>query len=204
MISVDQVETLDKARYGKASHVVGRAFFDYPLMTYAMPHVHRRRSAVELLYDAILWDSFRWGEVHVSPQLDAVCAWLPPEHAVPTFWRQARSGMLKLPLRFGLRGFRRLTAYDDMARKLHHDHAPMPHYYLSLIGVLPEQQGQGLGSTLMQPMLARADDQKLHCWLDTHLEKNVWLYERHGFEVARLAEVVGHPVPVWGMLRKPR
>jgi ribosomal protein S18 acetylase RimI-like enzyme len=204
MTSVDQFELLDNARFAQARTTLSEAFFDYPLMVYAMQHEGRRTAAVNLLYGAILWDSLRWGEVHITPAVDAVCAWLPPENSNPTFWRQARAGMLKLPLRFGLTGFRKLTAYDDMAGKLHHDHAPMPHYYLSAIGVAPGRQGQGLGSVLMQPMLGRADDQQLHCWLDTHREENVRLYERHGFQVARLTEVAGHPVPVWGMLRKPR
>ncbi len=112
--------------------------------------------------------------------------------------------MLALPWYFGIGGFRKLTLYGDLASMLHHDHAPMPHYYLAAIGVVPRRQGQGLGSALMRPMLERADQQKVHCWLDTHKDENVRLYERHGFEVARKIDPPGHPVPVWGMLRKPR
>ena len=204
MASVAQIDVLDRTRYGQARQTLGRAFFDYPLMVYAAPVDARRGPGVTLLYGAILSDAFRLGEVHITPDVAGVCAWLPPERSTPTFWRQVRSGMLKLPLHFGLSGFRKLTAYDDVARRLHHDHAAMPHYYLAAIGVAPERQGQGLGSMLMQPMLERADQQKLHCWLDTHRPENVRLYERHGFAVARLSDVPGHPVPVWGMLRKPR
>jgi ribosomal protein S18 acetylase RimI-like enzyme len=202
--SIAEIERLDKSRYAQARVALGRAFFDYPLMVYAAPDDRRRSPAVTALYGAILWDALRWGEVHVTPEVTGVCAWLPPQKSTPTFWRQVRSGMLQLPFRFGSSGFRKLVAYDEMARKLHHDHAPMPHYYLAVIGVVPERQGHGVGSALMQPMLARADQKGLHCWLDTHRPENVRLYERHGFQVARRAEVAGHPVPVWGMLRKPR
>ncbi len=204
MAGIEQIERLDPPRYQQARVTLGRAFCDYPLMVYAQASDRRRAPAVTHLYGAILWDTFRWGEVHVTPGIAAVCAWLPPERSVPTFWRQARAGMLQLPFRFGLAGFRKLVAYDEIAQRLHHDHAPMPHYYLSAIGVSPERQGQGLGSAVMQPMLARADEQKLHCWLDTHLPENVRLYERHGFHVAQMVEPAGHPVPVWGMLRTPR
>ncbi len=204
MTSLDQFERLDNSRYVQARTTLGQAFFDYPLMVYAAQNDRRRLPAVTQLYGSILWDSLRWGEVHVTPDLSGICAWLPLENSMPTFWRQVRSGMLQIPLRFGLSGFRKLSAYDEMARRLHHDHAPMPHYYLSAIGVAPQRQGQGLGSALMRPMLERVDDEKRHCWLDTHHQQNVRLYERHGFGVARLAEVPGHPVPVWGMLRKPR
>jgi ribosomal protein S18 acetylase RimI-like enzyme len=70
--------------------------------------------------------------------------------------------------------------------------------------VEPKYQGQGVGSHLIRPMLDRADSAGLHCYLDTHREQNVKLYQRHGFEIAERMEVPGHPVPVWGMLRKPR
>src|SRR5690606_23747385 len=124
-----------------------------------------------------------YGEVHILDGMRGVACWLPPEHAVPTFWRQVRSGMLSLPWHFGVSGFRKLTAYDEVARRLHHQHASMPHWFLSAIGIDPAHQGQGLGSALMQPMLSRADNDGLPCWLDTHQEQNVRLYERHGFEV---------------------
>ncbi|MGD9722741.1 MAG: GNAT family N-acetyltransferase [Pirellulales bacterium] len=204
MTSVAPIERLDSPRYEQARVAVGRAFCDYPLMVYVAPEVARRAPAVTTLYGAILWDAFRWGEVHVTPDVVGVCAWLPPEKSVPTFWRQVRSGMLALPFDFGWRAFRTLSLYGDAAAKLHHDYAPMPHYYLAAIGVVPQRQGQGIGSAVMQPMLGRADDQKVHCWLDTHKEENVRLYQRHGFEVSQKVDLAGHPVPVWGMLRRPR
>jgi GNAT superfamily N-acetyltransferase len=135
--------------------------------------------------------------------MGAAC-WLPPDKTTSTLWRQARAGMLALPWHFGLAGFRRLVAYDAMAQKLHHAHAPMPHWYLAAIGVVPDRQGQGLGGALMQPILARADAEGLPSYLETHRESNVRLYERHGFEITEQAAVPGHPIPVWAMLRKPR
>ena len=112
MAGVGQIERLDPPRYQQARAALGRAFFDYPLMVYALANDRRRAPAVTQLYGAILWDTFRWGEVHVTPDIAAVCAWLPPEKSMPTFWRQARAGMLQLPFRFGLAGFRKLVAYD--------------------------------------------------------------------------------------------
>ena len=112
--------------------------------------------------------------------------------------------MWRLPWGFGLRGFRLLVAYDDVARRLHHQYAPEPHWYLSVVAVEPSQQGRGIGSALISPMLERADAERKACWLDTHQEQNVRLYKRHGFEVAEQSQPKGHPIPVYGMLRRPR
>ena len=202
--SLDNVVRLERAQFGRARVALGRAFYDYNLMTYAAPNERRRGPAVTSLYGSLLWDSLRWGEVFVTPSVSGVACWLPPETAHPTFIRQAMAGMLALPLRFGIAGFRKLLAYDEMAVKLHHQHAPRPHWYLSAIGVEPEFQGHGIGSAVMQPILARADAAGLDCYLETHRESNVRLYEKHGFAICQRAEVPGHPHPVWAMLRNPR
>ncbi len=198
------IARLMRWRYRQARHTMGRAFHDYNLMVYAARDDDSRLTAVTSLYGAIMDDCFRHGEVYTFGDCHGVACWLPPPRAVPTFWRQARSGMLALPWHFGLSGFRKLTAFDDVARRLHHNHASMPHWYLAAIGVDPEHQGRGIGSALMRPMLERADRDGLHCWLDTHQEQNVRLYERHGFDVCERVELPDHPIPVYGMLRKPR
>ena len=70
------------------------------------------RVAATILYAAILADCFRLGEVYVTSDVVGAACWLPPEFAVSTLPRQIRSGMLALPLRFGLGGFFRLVADD--------------------------------------------------------------------------------------------
>jgi ribosomal protein S18 acetylase RimI-like enzyme len=200
----DDIVRLDAARYGQARRALGRAFYDYNLMVYAAPNALRRAEGVTSLYGAILSDCFRHGEVYVTSDVIGAACWLPPGVASPNLVRQIRSGMLALPFRFGIAGFGRLLAYDAMAQKLHHAHAPGPHWYLSAIGVEPERQGQGVGGALMRPILERADAQGLPCYLETHRESNVRLYEKHGFEISCRSEVPGHPLNVWAMLRKPR
>jgi ribosomal protein S18 acetylase RimI-like enzyme len=200
----EAIQSVTAAGYAAARNALGRAFRDYVLMAYAGERLRDRGPAVTSLYGAIMNDCWRHGEVYRSSDGQGVACWLPPARSTPTLWRQIRGGMYSLPWHFGLRGFRILNEYDQVARRLHHDHAPMPHYYLAAIGVVPAAQGQGIGSALMRPMLERADREGLHVWLDTHPEQNVRLYERHGFIVSERAELPGHPIPVYGMLRKPR
>lgn len=196
------VTRLQPSDFPAASASMGRAFRKYNLMEYAKPS--ERLAATTSLYGAILRDCFSYGEVYAFGPCTGVAGWLPPKCPAPSFIRQARAGMLAIPWHFGLRGFRILDAYDKVARRLHHDHAPMPHWYLAAIGVDAGHQGRGIGSALMRPMLERADRQGLHCWLDTHQESNVRLYQRHGFVVAERVELPGHPIPVYGMLRSPQ
>jgi len=56
------------------------------------------------------------------------------------------------------------------------------HWYLPLVGVAPASQGQGLGSTLLGPILAACDVAGLSAYLEATSRRSVPLYSRHGFE----------------------
>ncbi len=191
-------------QFEPARRTLGQAFENYPLMTYALAKAKGHSEAVASLYGSILWDCLHWGEVYATSDLAGVACWLAPGQTSPNSLRLIRSGMLKLPRLFGWTGFRRLQAYGEWADKLHHEHAPGSHWYLWAIGVRPQDQGKGIAGQLVAPILARADQESLPCYLETHVEANVRIYTRLGFEVASKSTPQGHSLAVWGMVRRPR
>jgi ribosomal protein S18 acetylase RimI-like enzyme len=197
-----QVVTMRRSQFAAARQMLTRAFVDYPLMKYVNADERRRRRGVSTLYAGIVRDTLRHGEVHVSAGIEGACCWLPPGVGLPTFAREVRSGMLGLPLGFGWAGFQRLVDFDHVQRRLHEQYAQGPHWFLATIGVDPAHQGRGIGSALMAPVLTRADQERMPCYLETHTLGNVRLYERHGF---RVMEHLENPtsVPLWAMLRPP-
>lgn len=95
-----------------------------------------------------------------------------------------------------------LQAYDDNC----YTHFPdEPVWYLKLLGVHPDGQGQGIGSTLLRESLEELDKDGLPAYLETGTERNVRFYKRFGFEV-RKAEVQLAPgsTPHWTMYRPAR
>ena len=54
-------------------------------------------------------------------------------------------------------------------------------WYLSIIAIAPEAQGQGLGRLLLAPTLAEADAAGAVCYLETFSPRNLTFYERAGF-----------------------
>ncbi|HEY4313448.1 MAG TPA: GNAT family N-acetyltransferase [Pirellulales bacterium] len=195
---------LEPSDFPRAKALLGCAFYDYNLMVYSQPKDHRRLRAVADLYGAMLWDCMCRGQAYATLDFSGITAWLRPGTDIPSFWQQVRSGMLRLLPGFGLRGFRRLIDYDEVGRRMHHQYAHKSHWYLAAIAVDPDHQGRGIGSNLMTPILERADAEGVPCWLDTHQEQNVRLYQRHGFQVAECTAPRGHQIPVYGMVRPPR
>jgi len=78
---------------------------------------------------------------------------------------------------------------------------PTPHWYLSILGVDPDHQGKGLGGALLQPALAKADQEGLPCYLETLEEKNLAFYGRHGFEVLVDDREPHSGLKFWTMIR---
>ncbi len=101
------------------------------------------------------------------------------------------------------------VAGDDIARMgelmalLDSNHPHDPHHYLMLLGVTPDQQGTGIGSSLLRAVLDRADHELQPAYLEATSPRNRALYERHGFEVTRELRAADCP-PLWGMWRDPQ
>ena len=62
-------------------------------------------------------------------------------------------------------------------------HPTEPHWYLGLVAVVPERQGNGQGTALLAHTLARVDADHAPAYLESSNPRNVGLYERFGFEV---------------------
>jgi GNAT superfamily N-acetyltransferase len=68
----------------------------------------------------------------------------------------------------------------DLLNEPHDRDMRGPHWYLPIIGVEPSRQGTGIGSALLRPGLARADEWGLACYLDTGQPRNVRFYNARG------------------------
>jgi GNAT superfamily N-acetyltransferase len=74
-----------------------------------------------------------------------------------------------------------------------------PHCHFGPFGVLPERQGQGIGSRLLEYLCQQVDQRDQPCYLETETFKNVRLYESFGFSVVREVPIL--ELPTWLMWR---
>ncbi|HWZ03014.1 MAG TPA: GNAT family N-acetyltransferase [Mucilaginibacter sp.] len=76
-------------------------------------------------------------------------------------------------------------------------------WYLSLVGVNPALQGQGLGAGLITPVLKETDGLAVATYLETFNPKNISFYKRLGYEIAlEVAEPVTGAT-YWVLVREP-
>jgi ribosomal protein S18 acetylase RimI-like enzyme len=127
--------------------------------------------------------------------------WHPPGYSGASFIGSLRLMPSVARLSGGFRRLREIAhAISALERRRAH-HVPGPHYYLSALGVEPERQGEGIGTSLLAPVLERAAAESVPAYLETATARNVLLYERLGFEVVEELTLPRTDVHGWLMLR---
>jgi ribosomal protein S18 acetylase RimI-like enzyme len=183
--------------------VLGRAFREYELFRYYFHDETERRAAAGRLSFIELSVCLKYGEVYASSEkLEGVAAWLPPGKAPFGIWQIMRSVPLSTLFRFGRQGASRIRAYGRFVDNLHRRLVPYPHWYLQIIGVDRAYQGQGFCSRLLRPVLERIDRERMPCYLETNVAKNVAIYRRFGFEIVSEDKMPGMELTIFAMLRK--
>jgi GNAT superfamily N-acetyltransferase len=188
-----------------AAGVLARAFQLDPPMVYVWPDATVRARVLPSLMKAFVTYGSMFGEpLTTSGKPEAVALWLPLDDLSDDPERDRQAGIDQIPAILGADAFTRLMHIATAVGRFHQRSAPGKHLYLSFLGVEPSRQGQGLGSSLIRPMLERADADGLPCYLDTFQPRNVPLYQKHGFKITVEEVEPNSGVRGWGFLREPR
>lgn len=180
------------------ARALAAAFEDDPIFSWLLPDKRRRHAKLLRFFTLEVGDVvIPSGEAWMSPEASGACLELPPGE-----WRMPlRLQALHAPqfaTIFGRSLPRALITITKMERK----HLREPHLYVPYVGVAPEGQGQGLGTTLLSRTLERADARNLPTYLEATSERNAALYERLGFIHLGPFTVLGSP-HLWPMRRPP-
>ena len=76
-------------------------------------------------------------------------------------------------------------------------------WYLSILGISPKRQGQGLGPGLVTPVLDKADELGVATFLETFTPRNMSFYKRLGYEAVKSFIEPTTSAEYWVMVRKP-
>jgi ribosomal protein S18 acetylase RimI-like enzyme len=183
--------------------LLARAFQDDPMVAFLVGDPARTLTHPMPLYRASVRLAERYGVVQVSAARDAVAIWVRPGATDFSFGQMRRTGLLTAVLRMGPTTMRRFMRAQPLTERLERASISGPHWYLMFIGVVPAARGRGLGSALIEPMLARADAEGIPVYLDSTNERNLSFYRRHGFDVTASGRVGTDGPMVWAMLRRP-
>jgi ribosomal protein S18 acetylase RimI-like enzyme len=187
------------AELPRAVEAAARSFYDDPLFTWVFLDDGRRLDRLRRGFD--LWARRIWfpqGETYTTDRVIGAAFWMPPDTSHLGLLQRLRMlPAMATILRSDLPRLLRLT------NALESKHPHERHYYLPVIGILPEWQGRGFGAALLRPMLERCDREELPAYLEGTSPRNRALYERHGFKVVEEMTIKDSP-PFWPMWREPQ
>lgn len=200
LTSVSQRREVRKAASSEAPRiaaVLSRAFFDDPVMSWAVPDDRRRSRILPEFFEVFTATFLRYEEVYLDEGHGGAALWAPPgQPAVDEENADEFNGRMETI--FGADAphtFELIALLDEC-------HPHEPHYFLQFLGVVPEQQGKGIGSALLTAVLERCDRERLPAYLEATSRDSRRLYERHGFEATGEIAAAGGP-PLWPMWRTP-
>ncbi|MEO1372754.1 MAG: GNAT family N-acetyltransferase [Cyanobacteria bacterium J06635_10] len=194
-----EIIQLEKSQIDQASQILAAAFNQDPLFEYVLPQEGKDKLLYGL-WKTILRYSLPLNSVYATPELKGIAVWIPPGEFPLNPLKLLLGGLYKFPFQIGLKRIRKLTLFN-LLEQYHKQDMSVPHWYLLGLGVSPNYQGQGIGGSLIQPILKQADEEGLPCYLETDTPGAVRFYQRHGFEILRTSE---QPVEFWTMKREPR
>ena len=185
------IVSLREADLPAAAAGLSRAFYHDPLQIYTLPDPAERAGRSPPLFEAALRSGLLFGEVLTTAGAPLGAAiWLGPDAWDITDERAAQAGFDRLPGEMGADATERFFSVLSAAEEHHRRDVRHDHWYVMVLGVTPEAQGNGLARALLEPGMRRAQAAGQQCYLETANPANIPFYERMGFD--RVTEIE-HP-----------
>lgn len=156
------------------SQVIADAFHDLAVSQWLIPDPDARRAIFPRYFQIPLQHALDAGLVCTTPRRAAAALWLPATGPTPP--PDGYAGQLAKATGPFLDRF--LAFDEELAR---HHLAGALHHHLAILAVRPDQQGQGIGTALLQAHHATFDWQGIAGYLEASDERTRELYLRHGF-----------------------
>jgi ribosomal protein S18 acetylase RimI-like enzyme len=192
-----RVMTLDDVK--EVAESLAAAFDDDPVWEFLVPAPSTRKARMATIFRTMIrLQHLPHSTSYTDLERLSGALWDPPGH-----WRMTPSQQMRGTPGF-IRGFgANLVTSLRTLSAIERAHPKGPHYYLAILGTRPEQQGKGIGSELLQPVLRKCDTDGTGAYLESSKESNIAFYSRHGFTVTGEIRLPKGP-KVWPMWRYPR
>lgn len=179
------------------AEALARAFHDDPVVGFAWPDDATRHGRAARSFAAQLDAAWDRRTVRTDPDFASVAVWAKPDEWKLPLGTTARIALAALRTRVRVAA---LLAYLRTEAL----HPEEPHWYLELLGTVPEKQGKGHGGRVLAPVLDQADEEGVAVWAWSSNKRNLPFYHRHGFVVLdELPFAKGGP-SIYPIRREPR
>ena len=184
------------------ARVLAMAFQDDPGTVNFEPDDERRRRVLPPFFRTFVAASLAEnGDLVVAGDpIEGIASWFGPEQHGPSPDAMGAHSFGEVLALAGQESADRLLA---MVGEIERQHALLtdgPHRRLEFYGVVPDRQGTGLGTALIEDGHRHANELGLPIYLETFSDWNVGFYRHRGYEVVG-EFTIGDGTRGWGMIR---
>ncbi|WP_373512206.1 GNAT family N-acetyltransferase [Persicitalea sp.] len=159
--------------------ILFRSFEDNMSVNYLIPHDSKRTLRLRELIAYSLEMCRLWGKVVISENRKACALVIFPDRKRTTL----RSLLIMGRLILKSIGFWNIRKALSRENQVYAHHPRIPIYHLWFVGVLPEHQGEGIGSKILEEIMKDAAEMGRPVYLETSTHKNIPWYQKHGFSI---------------------
>lgn len=181
--------------YSAESHTIedlgiffSKAMQGDPLFTFLFPDEKTRKKYTPLIMEVYLELGIKRGFVDLltlsNEELVGGIIAMGPDRSyinAPGFFKEMfRFRRLPLLAHLITKRVKAIMELSDLVDAVHHQ-MPKRHYYVSMLGVLPEYRSQGLGARILKNVSERSTYDNIPVYLESSNPRNLSFYERSGF-----------------------
>jgi N-acetylglutamate synthase-like GNAT family acetyltransferase len=185
------------------SETLVKAFINYPLFTFLSEDIVKRRKILRMLIQLSINYGMKNGKlITISDKVEAVALVLPSNKDKISILDFILCGGLKFLFKAKLRTIKSLAKITDFIisqKKRIMDNKP--YLYLEFLGVMPENQNQGLATKLLKQINDICKKNNIPCYLETFTEKNAEFYKRNGFILVEKNKIPYTELIIYSMIR---
>ncbi|TVP60521.1 MAG: N-acetyltransferase [Nodularia sp. (in: Bacteria)] len=160
--------------------VLAQGFADDPMLAFVFPDSNTRVEALTNWFQLFVRDGCNRGTVTLASTDQGAIIWYPAD--VQIFDHNFDELFSKLAVvieKFG--GLEAVSRFEQLAKAVVSTEPEVPHCEVFWLALLPESRGQGVGGSLLKPVLEYADANQVGCYLVSSTPRNISFYEKHGF-----------------------
>ena len=159
--------------------ILSNSFDDNKSVNYVINQGRSRKKRISRLMEYSFDYCNLFGEVFLSDDKNACALAVLPDKKKNSL----RSVLLDVKLALTCIGVPNLRRAMDREARIKALHPGGPMYYLWFIGVRPEVQNKGIGSSLLTEVIAQSDAMQRPLYLETSTLRNLPWYKKFGFKV---------------------
>lgn len=159
--------------------ILSHSFDDNKSVNYVINQNRSRKRRISRLMEYSFDYCNMFGEVFLSDDKNACALAVLPDKKKTSL----KSILLDVKLALTCLGLANLKKAMDREARIKTIHPADPMYYLWFIGVRPEVQNKGIGSSLLTEVIAKSDSMQRPLYLETSTLRNLPWYKTFGFEV---------------------